>query len=380
MNFVIKNNQNLRTGITTGACAAAAAKAAATLLLSGRSTVDAMIETDHGAMLRVPVCKLNSGNDTASCGVIKDAGDDPDVTHGIEIVVTVSKSECGVTIDGGIGVGRVTKPGLSVLPGNAAINPVPRRMIHREVESVCRQFDYKGGLNIVVSVPNGEEISKKTMNRRLGIVGGISILGTTGIVEPMSEKAIVDAIKTEIDMRVAERCDVLLVTPGNYGREFACKTIGLDFEKAVMCSNYIGEILDYVHSLGIDKMILVGHAGKMIKLAGGVMNTHSSIADCRIEIFAAHAAISGVNPKLVRGIMECVTVDAAMELVCDNNVLQQIWNSIGMKIAFYLHHRTAGKPLVEFYVFSRERGMLVHDDTANVSGETYETKNFANVY
>ena len=360
MDFIVKNNRKLRTGITTGTCAAAAAKASVTLLLSGERLSDTTIATEHGKCLHVAIFNFCIENEIASCSVKKDAGDDPDVTDGIEIVATVTKTNSGINIEGGVGVGRVTKPGLSVKPGCAAINPVPMRTIRHEVENVCKEFAYTGGLNIVISAMDGVKIAEKTMNHRLGIVGGISILGTTGIVEPMSEKAIIDTIKANIDMRLADGDRNLLITPGNYGREFAKCELGFDFDKAVMCSNFIGETLDYVHFLGVKKIVMVGHAGKMIKLAGGIMNTHSSIADCRLEILAAHAAMHGAGAGLVRKVMGSVTVDAAVAIVDDPELLGQIWSSIGKKIAFHLHHRTGGKPVVEFYVFMLENGLVVH--------------------
>ncbi len=357
MNYIIKNNRKLRTGITTGACAAGAAKAAALTLLTKQPVTTTAVQTDQDVLLSIIVHPTHMENDSVACSVVKDAGDDPDVTDGIEI------SEKGIRIDGGDGVGRVTKPGLRIPVGQAAINPVPLRMIRREVGNVCKQVGYSGGLDILISVPQGGKIAKRTMNERLGIVSGISILGTTGIVEPMSEKALVDAMKTEIDMRLAEDKNNLLVTPGNYGREFARSELGFDIDKAVKCSNFIGEVLDYVHFLGLEKMTLVGHAGKLIKLAGGIMNTHSSVADCRMEIFAAHCALHGATAKMVHEMMNCATVDAAVELIRTWKLCRQVWESIGRKIAFHLNFRTKGVPIVEFFVFTLEEGLLIHSNT-----------------
>ncbi len=363
MNYIVKNNRKLRTGITTGTCAAGAAKVATLTLLTKQPVTETTVETDRGILLSIAIHETCIEHDSVTCSVIKDAGDDPDVTDGIEIVATVKKTEKGICVNGGEGVGRVTKPGLKIPVGQAAINPVPLRMIRREVENVCKQTGYSGGLDVLISVPQGKEIAKKTMNGRLGIVSGISILGTTGIVEPMSEKAIVDTLKTEIDMRLAENKHDLLVTPGNYGREFARSDLGFDIDKAVKCSNFVGEVLDYVHFLGLEKMTLVGHAGKLIKLAGGIMNTHSSVADCRMEIFAAHCALHGASTKMVHEIMDCVTVDAAMELVRTWEFRRKVWESIGRKIAFHLNFRTKGLPIVEFFVFTLEEGLLIHSNS-----------------
>ncbi|MDR2756348.1 MAG: cobalt-precorrin-5B (C(1))-methyltransferase CbiD, partial [Planctomycetaceae bacterium] len=363
MNFVIKNNRKLRTGITTGTCAAAAAQAAVRMLLSNESCNAVNVTTNQGIILTVSLSEIKCCENLVICSVIKDAGDDPDVTGGIEITATVSKIENGIIIDGGEGVGRVTKPGLKIPVGDAAINPVPRQMIERAVLNICRQTGYQGGLRVLISVPKGKDIAKKTMNERLGIVSGISILGTTGIVEPMSEKAIIDTLKTEIDMVACLGRKTLLITPGNYGREFIRTVLGLNIEEAIKCSNYIGEILDYALFIGMEKVILVGHAGKLVKLAGGIMNTHSNVADCRMEIIAAHSALCGIPADAICTIMNSVTVEAAMTVIRQYGIQQNVWNSIGQKIAFHLNARTKGNLPVEFIVFTQEDGILIHSCT-----------------
>jgi cobalt-precorrin-5B (C1)-methyltransferase len=363
VNFVIKNNRRLRTGITTGTCAAAAAQAAVLMLLSNEYHNTVNVTTNQGTVLTVTLSEIKRNENLVTCSVIKDAGDDPDVTDGIEITVTVSKTEHGIIIDGGEGVGRVTKPGLKIPVGEAAINPIPRQMIEREVLNVCRQTGYHGGLCVLISVPKGREIAKKTMNERLGIVSGISILGTTGIVEPMSEKAIIDTLKAEIDMYAFNGTKTLLITPGNYGREFIRAELRFDIGQAVKCSNYIGEVLDYALLIGMEKVILVGHAGKLVKLAGGIMNTHSNVADCRMEIIAAHSAMCGIPSAAIRTIINSVTVEAAMTVIRQYGIQQDIWNSIGQKIAFHLNARTKGNLQVEFIVFTQEDGILIHSCT-----------------
>jgi len=360
MNSNAGNDKKLRTGITTGTCAAAAAKAAAWTLLTNQSVTETTVETDQGVFLSAVISKTKILSDAVACSVIKDAGDDPDVTNGIEIVATVTKTKEGVRIDGGEGVGRITHPGLKIPVGQAAINPVPLRMIRKEVVKTCERTGYSGGLDVLISVPHGSEVARRTMNERLGIVSGISILGTTGIVEPMSEKAIIETIKAEIDMRLACNENHLLVSPGNYGREFARSELGLDIDAAVKCSNFIGETLDYVHAFGLEKMTLVGHAGKLFKLAGGIMNTHSSIADCRMEIVAAHCALCGATPETIREIMDAVTVDAALQSFRDRELLHRVMESIGRKIARHVNFRTKGVPVVEFFIFTLQEGLLIH--------------------
>ncbi len=352
-------NKKLRSGFTTGSCATAAAKAAATVLLSGEKTSAVQFTTKNGTAVTMEIAKTEICGDSVSCSVIKDAGDDPDVTHGIEIIATVSKQAQGIEIDGGVGVGRVTRNGLKIAVGCAAINPVPLQMIEQEARTVMQAYDESGGLKIVISVPQGIEIAKKTMNERLGIIGGISILGTSGIVEPMSERALIDTIKEEMNVHVAEGKTELLVTPGNYGRDFAKDVLNLDIESAIKCSNYIGEMLDYAEVLGVKNITLIGHAGKLFKLAGGIMNTYSRVADCRMEILAAHCALFGAKPEVIQQIMDCITVDAAIKIIQESNLQDEVFKSIGKKIDFHLRERTRASVCVRCIVFTQEYGVLI---------------------
>ena len=351
--------KELRTGVTTGLCAAAAAKAATAMLLTSDTVGQIELTAKNGETKTFEITDAAYDTHMARCAVQKDAGDDPDVTHGIKIFAAVSKTENeDIEIDGGEGIGRVTKPGLKATVGGAAINPVPMEMIKTAIEGECKAKNYTGGIKAIISIPGGEKIAKKTMNERLGIVGGLSILGTTGIVEPMSAKAIVDTIKTEIDVQTACGKTKLLITPGNYGREFAGKTLGLNLDDAVKCSNFIGETLDYACMKGIKQIILVGHAGKMVKLAGGIMNTHSKTADCRMEIIAAHLALTGAGLEMIRQIMSCVTVEAAVETMKQIGANETVWESIGEKIGYHLKERTHGSLEVEYIVFTQEHGVL----------------------
>ena len=355
--------KELRTGVTTGLCAAAAAKASTAILLSGDLLGQVGINAKNGKEIMMEIMDISLGNGWVKCAVRKDAGDDPDVTDGIKVFAAVSKADVsGITIDGGKGVGRVTKPGLKVEVGKAAINPVPMEMIVTAVDEVCSSFAYTGGIKAVISIPGGEKIAKRTMNERLGIIDGLSILGTTGIVEPMSEKAIVETIKAEIDVQMAD-CEKgenkLLITPGNYGRDFAKSELGLDIENAIKCSNYIGETLDYACVKGVKQITLIGHAGKLVKLAGGIMNTHSAIADCRMEIIAAHCVLAGECADAARQIMDCVTTEAAVEVMLRFGINERVWESIGQKIEYCLSRRTQGNVAVEYIVFTQDHGVLV---------------------
>ncbi|MCL2103338.1 MAG: cobalt-precorrin-5B (C(1))-methyltransferase CbiD [Syntrophorhabdaceae bacterium] len=362
----MKDLKELRTGVTTGLCAAAAAKAAVIMLLSGKPPEQVEVRAKTGAPVIFEVTDAIYEEGGVKCAVQKDAGDDPDITDGVKVFASVSKTDTrdagGIDIDGGEGIGRVTKPGLKVPVGKAAINPAPRQMIESAIEEARGLFAYTGGVKAVISIPGGAGLAKKTMNERLGVVGGLSVLGTTGVVEPMSGKAVVETIKAEIDVRLASGGRNLVITPGNYGRDFAERELGVDIDEAIKCSNFVGEALDYACLKGVGSILLIGHAGKLVKLAGGVMNTHSGIADCRMEIIAAHAAMTGAGAEVIRRIMECITTQAAIEILVQEGVNDLVWESIGQKIGFHLRERTKGSLALEYVVFTQEHGVLARGE------------------
>ena len=358
--FIEQDGKQLRLGYTTGSCAAAAAKAAAWMLLSGRRKESITLETPKGITLDLDIEDIKMDSDSVSCAVRKDAGDDPDVTNGALIYANVSFSEAsGVTVDGGEGVGRVTKPGLDQPVGNAALNSVPRKMIRENVGEVMTLFDHSGGLSVIISIPAGVELAKKTFNPRLGIVGGISVLGTTGIVEPMSEKALVDTIRTELNQHQALGEENVLLTPGNYGAEFIKNGLGLDPEKAVQTSNFIGDSIDLCAKLGFRRILLIGHIGKLVKLAGNMMNTHSKYGDCRMDIIAAGAGAEGADAGLISKILGCVACDEAVRLMreADPQLEQRTLARITQRAHENLCHR-AGDMSAEMIMFSKEYGIL----------------------
>ncbi len=362
--YIIKDGKHLRFGHTTGSCAAAAAKAAAIMLLTGRRKEEIVLTTPKGISLTLPVREIVLGPDAVSCAVEKDGGDDPDVTTGTLIFAAVSLTDApGVIIDGGAGVGRVTKPGLDQPIGAAAINSVPRRMIRENVEEVCRALDYEGGLSVVISVPGGEDLAKKTFNPRLGIVGGISILGTTGIVEPMSERAMTEALHVALRQRRALGADYLLLTPGNYGAEFTRDVLGLPPEKAVLTSNFIGDALDFCRALGFRGVLLVGHTGKLVKLAGGMWNTHSRYGDCRMEILAAHAGAAGLDAAHIAALLESVTTDEAIRILDEAELREATLRSLTDKIARELTRKAEGMEIGAI-LFSRTYGLLSETENA----------------
>ena len=356
--------QALRRGWTTGTCAAAAAEAAALLLLTGRAPAELRLETPGGLTFTLPVEQPHLDGDAAVCTVRKDAGDDPDITNGVGISAAVRSTSEGVTIDGGAGVGRVTRPGLAMPVGAAAINPGPRAQITAALERAAHSCGYTGGFSVIISAENGEELAKQTYNGHLGVVGGLSILGTSGIVEPMSEKALVDTILLELDSLYAGGQRTAFLCPGNYGADFARDTLGLDLEKAVKCSNFIGEALDHAVFRGFDDILLVGHAGKLVKLAAGVMNTHSSVADGRQEIFTAHAALCGAGRDTLEGLMQSISVDACIELLDREHLREPVLARIESEIEKRLALRLRGRGHVEFILFTAKYGILAQSPGA----------------
>ena len=350
--IVVKQGKELRCGYTTGSCATAAATAATQMLLTGQKIQAVKITLPNETDVLFEVYDSSITKTSASCSIQKDAGDDPDVTNGIKITAKVTLGDKDIILTGGKGVGTVTSKGLQCEVGQPAINPVPRKMIRQNVKIICEKHSYTNGIHIEISALNGEEIAKKTFNPRLGIVGGISILGTTGIVEPMSEAALVDTIKVLIDKQQVKNPKQILITPGNYGRDYCLNNLSLDIEQGVKCSNFIGETLDYLIYRKFEKLLLVGHIGKLVKLAGGIMNTHSAYADCRMEILAVHTAMAGATTQTVKEIMACITTDEAIEIIKKHGFEKMVFASILEKMKFHIDYRTKGQLQVEIMMFS----------------------------
>lgn len=360
--YVVKDGKKLRMGYTTGSCAAAAAKAAAWMLLTGRPLETIRLLTPKGIPLELEVLERELSPDMARCAIRKDSGDDPDVTDKTLIFAEVRRTgEPGVLIDGGPGVGRVTKRGLDQPVGNAAINSVPRQMIRENLEEVIRLTDWTGGLSVIISAPDGERLAKKTFNPRLGIVGGISILGTTGIVEPMSESALVETIHVELRQRRENGADHVLLTPGNYGSDFIKGSLELTPGREVQVSNFIGDGIDLCRDLGFRGFVLVGHIGKLVKLAGNMMNTHSKYGDCRMDILAACGGACGLRSERIREMLDCAACDDALRILGEEGIEKETMRLLTERIAAQLRHR-AGEEL--------EAGVLVFSNVYGILGET----------
>ncbi len=356
--YIIKDQKKLHFGYTTGTCAAAAAQAAVRMLLEGGIVSEVKIDTPKGITLNLEIVDIERKGGGISCGVVKYGGDDPDATNGLTICALAEKTAQGLIIDGGEGVGRVTKSGLKQAVGEAAINPVPMQMIRENALAVCRQLGYEQGLKITIFVPGGEEAARKTFNPRLGILGGISILGTKGIVEPMSESALIASIQLEMEMQRRRGAEYLLVTPGSYGETFARDTLELDTARSVQCSNYVGEMLDCAVNLEYKGILLISHIGKFIKVAGGIMNTHSRDADCRAELMAAFGLRAGADREQAVRLLESNTTDEALDMLNEMHLREAASAMIMERAQAYMQHRTGGAILTEAVMYGTACGML----------------------
>ncbi len=371
--YIFSGGRRLRCGYTTGVCAALAAAGAARLLLTGAPPPSVSLETPKGITVKVPLEECRLREDWASCAVRKDAGDDIDVTAGALIFAQAAfQNGPGIAIDGGPGVGRVTKPGLDQPVGAAAINRVPRQMIRQAVLAVCGEQNYHGGLRVTISVPGGSRLAEKTFNPELGIVGGISILGTSGIVEPMSLQALADTVTLEIRQAAAQGSRRVILTPGNYGVDFL-RAQGLDRlgVPVVKCSNFIGDALDACAGSGFETVLLAGHIGKLGKLSGGIMNTHSRYAGCRTELFCAHAAVCGASPAVCRSLMDAASSDGCIAILDEAGLRKAVLERMLSAIQRHLDRRTGGACQSGAIMFSNEYGPL---------GQTEAVKEIVNAW
>lgn len=357
--YQISQGKRLRCGYTTGSCATAASKAAAMMLLTGKRVDFVQIDTPKGIILNLEPEDAVITEMSVTCAIRKDSGDDPDDTNGILIYATVEKTaEKGINLLGGIGIGYVTKPGLACNVDGPAINPTPWKMIVYELEKVMKSAGYEQGLKVTISAPEGVEIAKKTFNPRLGILGGISILGTSGIVEPMSEKALIETMYVEIDTQAASGNKNLLVFFGNYGEDFTRDVLGLNIDDAVTCSNFVGELLDYAVYKGFETLLLIGHSGKLVKLGQGVMNTHSKYADCRTELMALLALLTGAKVEVGKEIIDCPTTDEVVKILQREGIFEEVISGVTERIDFYMQHRVHGKIKTAALMFSNVYGIL----------------------
>lgn len=373
--YVTKNGKRMRCGYTTGACAAGAAGAATWMLLTGQIVDSVQLDTPKGIGLTLDIVEPVIGDGFAGCAVQKDSGDDPDVTNGILVYATVHKTDVGITIEGGTGVGRVTKAGLDQPVGAAAINSVPRQMIKRQVQDACDRAGFTGGIYVEISIPQGVELAHRTFNPRIGIEGGISVLGTTGIVEPMSNEALVDTIKVELNVLAASGAKSVLLCPGNYGEDFARDVLKLSMKQQVSTSNFIGDAVQAAISTGFERILLVGHVGKLVKLGIGMTNTHSRNGDGRMETLIACALCCGADVSILKEILNCVTTDAALDALDRAGRLNETMEILGHRIQATLERWTPTTVEIGFICFTNSehrRGVLTQSANAEMLMRTWK--------
>lgn len=375
----------MRSGYTTGSCATAAAKAAAYMLLGGRNLEKVSIITPSGIKYEPLIEKIDRGIDYVSCAVKKDSGDDPDITNGMYIHAKVClgsalpyqgmKSVCNeeflqpglnrnIVISGGAGIGKVTRLGLEMPVGEYAINKVPRRMIAEAVSEVCELFDYESQIAVEIYAPEGEDIAKKTFNPHMGIEGGISILGTTGIVEPMSSEALIKTIELDLRQKKAEGEEWAILVPGNYGATFLKNNYAVDEKRIVQFSNYVGIAIDKAKEVGFKKVIMVGHTGKLVKVSGGIMNTHSKEADSRMELMVAATILTArdkgitVSDEILNLILDQVSTTGALEILKEHGLLESVSEKLLERIVVQLKRRAGDDMEVEVILYENSFGLL----------------------
>lgn len=364
--FIILQKE-MRAGYTTGSCAAAGALAALRLLLCGESMVQALVMGPRGDEISVPIKEVLLTGTGARAIVIKDAGDDPDITHGVEVVADVRLTDgADIVLAAGEGVGTVTKPGLAVSPGQPAINPGPRRMIEDAARAVLGET---GGCEVTVSIPGGEALAKRTLNPMLGIVGGLSVIGTSGVVRPMSEEAFKDSLVPQISVARAAGCEAIVFVPGKIGENAARNAFGLPQAALVQTSNFIGFMLEAAARQGVKQVLLFGHLGKLAKVAAGVFHTHNRVGDGRMEAIAAHLAALGADAPLVRAVLDCTTTEAALPLI-EAQGLEAVYESLARRASERAMRYVFGDLTVGTVLVTLKGALLGMDENAKrIGGE-----------
>ena len=368
--YIRSGQKLLRCGYTTGTCAALGAAGAARLLLTGHTPESVGLRTPKGIVVEVAPQFCRRTATGAECAIVKDGGDDIDATTGLPVVAEVTllpDAPHTVTIDGGVGVGRVTKPGLDQPVGAAAINHVPRQMITEALLKEAETAGYSGGFSVIIRIEGGKQAAKRTFNPHLGVEGGLSVLGTSGIVEPMSQQAILDTIQLEMNQAALRANDHrrLILAPGNYGLDYLHETYPqFAAIPVVKTSNFIGDTLDMAAAAHFEQVLLVGHIGKLCKLAGGIMNTHSHTADCRTELFCTHAALCGADRKVCTALYNAATTDACLEILDTAGLRKPVLQSLLAAIQLHLDRRAGGAFRVGAVLFSNQHGPLGQTETA----------------
>ena len=356
--YVYFHGKKLRYGYTTGSSATAATKAALTYLLDNdkNDIPEVTIGLPSGKPLTIKINSLKKKEDYVLASVLKDGGDDPDVTHGLEIFSRVSlRNDSEINIFGGVGVGKVTKNGLPIPPGNSAINPTPMKMIRETVESILPEGM---GADVEIFVPKGEETAKKTLNSKLGIVGGISILGTTGIVKPMSEEAWKASLAVELKMALEiTGSEEAIFLFGNRGKQYLTDNFQDNTSQAVVISNFVGYMFDRACEFKAKKIYFIGELGKFVKVAGGIFHTHSRVSDAKMEILTANALLVGESMENLKKIMASNTTEEATKYIEKTEVYDLLAKKAKQKCEEYCR-RNGWDLEVEVLIISAEREEL----------------------
>lgn len=398
--YVYIDGKKYRRGYTTGSCATGASKAAVYMLITKNRINTINIDTPKGIPLLLKVDNINISDTFVECSIKKDGGDDIDATHTMDIYARAeivakndknkgyltlkdidslsTNSECKselykfIRVYGGTGIGVVTKKGLSVDIGKPAINPTPLKMINHEIRKLIGDnFESILGndkvLKITIFAPQGETVAKKTFNSRLGIVGGISIIGTTGIVEPMSDDGWKKSLSIELQMKKEQGLDKIILVPGNHGEQFIREKLNLDIKYVVRVSNFIGYMIKEAQRIGYKKILMAGHIGKFIKVSAGIFNTHSKVADARSEILVANLALMGARYEFLNKINQCVTTEEAVELI-NNSEYREVYNILSNKcrerVKQYLNEDSDDID-VEVIIFSMDKSLLGKSDNTD---------------
>ncbi|MCV2287551.1 cobalt-precorrin-5B (C(1))-methyltransferase CbiD [Clostridioides difficile] len=398
--YVYIDGKKYRRGYTTGSCATGASKAAVYMLITKNRINTINIDTPKGIPLLLKVDNINISDTFVECSIKKDGGDDIDATHTMDIYARAeivakndknkgyltlkdidslsTNSECKselykfIRVYGGTGIGVVTKKGLSVDVGKPAINPTPLKMINHEIRKLIGDnFESILGndkvLKITIFAPQGETVAKKTFNPRLSIVGGISIIGTTGIVEPMSDEGWKKSLSIELQMKKEQGLDKIILVPGNHGEQFIREKLNLDIKYVVRVSNFIGYMIKEAQRIGYKKILMAGHIGKFIKVSAGIFNTHSKVADARSEILVANLALMGARYEFLNKINQCVTTEEAVELI-NNSEYREVYNILSNKckerVKQYLNEDSDDID-VEVIIFSMDKSLLGKSDNTD---------------
>ena len=356
--------KELRYGLTTGTCVAVGAKAAL-MTLAGNHAEYFSVRNPQGQELSMQIADRGMLLDGAWAELIKDGGDDPDVTHGARIRVEVRPGGNGIRFVGGSGVGRVTKPGLQISVGEPAINPVPRQMTIWAIEDVLGE---NPDVEITVSVENGEALGKKTLNPQLGVIGGISILGTTGIVRPMSEDAFKRSLLPQLDVVKAAGYDFVILVPGRMGEE-AAERMGFPREAMAQMSNFVGTLLTGAAERKFKKVLFLGHVGKLAKIAAGSFNTHNKVADGRREIIAVLAALEGLELSLVEKLLEANTAEETIQMLLPTGKLHLVMDAIAARSSRRAEEHIFGELEVGTILTTLDGKILGLDNSARQIGE-----------